>query len=1067
MAWSTPNVWAREELIDGNPVRQLLVPESRFEVASVSGTGLYVGNSFGTWPASTVDKPLSNDTLWARLPLGTAAGTVLSNNCSWSAAVDLRRSSSDEVLAAFSAGISYSEGTAEQPGLRTPQLGALHAVLGYWTTRRKTPATVVMPTGTGKTETMLALLVAAQLPRVLVLVPSEALREQVSGKFERLGVLQELGIVPASTLRPVVGRISHAFGSTENAHVFASACNVIVATPQALSACTVEVRETIANLCSTLLIDEAHHVAARTWSSVRDLFSSKDVVQFTATPFREDGRFLQGKMVYEFPLREAQNQGYFSTIDYTAVMDLRDLDQAVARQAVARLSRDVDAGYDHVLMARVSSIVRAREVKQVYDAVAEQFHPVIINSQMGKKNQQAALNALRQKESRIIVCVNMLGEGFDMPSLKIAAVHDPQKSLGVTLQFIGRFARTSPSQQIGEAAIFVARSDIEVDRRLRELYAENSDWNSILSNLTEAVVQQQQAISDFEEQFTSLPDEVTLRSLLPKMSTVVYQAPSDEWYPERLIDFFGEETLYTIPIGLNEQAGVAWCVVENRAEVRWGDLRSIQEVSYQLYVLYFDRARRLLYINNSSNDGVFQDLADRVLDGEAVRFTGSTVYRVMADIGRLVPTTVGVIDARDQFRRFSMHVGSDVTESFSQAEAGTKSQTNISGGGYRNGEYVTISASVKGRIWSHATARNLRQWCDWCDIIGQKLLDDTINIENVIGQFILPLRLEEPLSGIVLAVEWPWFMHLQSMERYRLRYQDKTHEAMLTDLVPSIEISDGSLRFEIKSEDWQVSYEAVVEASRLRYRCVSEDEIVLVRPQSERGLSEWLNENGLTFILDGDRLISDDLLYRPTWETPPFDESRLIPMDWTGIDLTKESQRAERRPDSIQFGAAQLLMDEQDEWDVVIDDDGSGEIADLVAMRIDQAGLLICLVHCKFSSSETPGRRVGDLYELCGQAQKSVMWRRADLVPFFKTLDARARRKQEREGLSPFMVGDVRKLFEIREQARVLRRRVEIVVVQPGLQAGDTSDQQLDLLASTEHYLRTTIGAPLIVWCSA
>jgi superfamily II DNA or RNA helicase len=37
-----------------------------------------------------------------------------------------------------------------------------------------------MPTGTGKTETMLALLVAARPSRLLVLVPSDALREQVS-----------------------------------------------------------------------------------------------------------------------------------------------------------------------------------------------------------------------------------------------------------------------------------------------------------------------------------------------------------------------------------------------------------------------------------------------------------------------------------------------------------------------------------------------------------------------------------------------------------------------------------------------------------------------------------------------------------------------------------------------------------------------------------------------------------------------------------------------------------------------------------------------------------------------
>jgi putative DNA primase/helicase len=48
---------------------------------------------------------------------------------------------------------------------------------------------------------------------------------------------------------------------------------------------------------------------------------------------------------------------------------------------------------------------------------------------------------LRNDELHGIVCVNMFGEGFNLPNLKIAAVHSPHKSLAVTLQFIGRFAR--------------------------------------------------------------------------------------------------------------------------------------------------------------------------------------------------------------------------------------------------------------------------------------------------------------------------------------------------------------------------------------------------------------------------------------------------------------------------------------------------------------------------------------------------------------------------------------------------------------------------------------------------
>jgi hypothetical protein len=141
-------------------------------------------------------------------------------------------------------------------------------------------------------------------------------------------------------------------------------------------------------------------------------------------------------------------------------------------------------------------------------------------------------------------------------------------------------------------------------------------------------------------------------------------------------------------------------------------------------------------------------------------------------------------------------------------------------------------------------------------------------------------------------------------------------------------------------------------------------------------------------------------------------------------------------------------------------------MADVVALRVDQSELIIRLVHCKYSHGDSPGARVADLYEVCGQAQKSIMWRRSDLRPFFKTLEDRARKKSARTGVTPFEVGDIRKLYEIQERSLVLPRRMEMVIVQPGLSATKASTQQLDLLASTQAYLKTTINASLRVVCS-
>lgn len=61
----------------------------------------------------------------------------------------------EDVLNSWTNQFFYKEEVGEEhPGLRKPQLGALHAVLGHFLSPSDV-ATVVLPTGTGKTETML------------------------------------------------------------------------------------------------------------------------------------------------------------------------------------------------------------------------------------------------------------------------------------------------------------------------------------------------------------------------------------------------------------------------------------------------------------------------------------------------------------------------------------------------------------------------------------------------------------------------------------------------------------------------------------------------------------------------------------------------------------------------------------------------------------------------------------------------------------------------------------------------------------------------------------------------
>lgn len=1041
---------------DGNRARQMLLPSVRVWLQTSASLPCLVrpdGSIIRLLASATGLQPGERALRVERDVLRNPRAALGNPNCfRWFG--DLSPAAPAEVRKSWPDSFNFVLGdpTTHRPGLRLPQLGALHAVLGYWTTGLTQPATVVMPTGTGKTETMIALLATERPERLLVVVPSDVLRAQIAAKFESFGVLQEFGVI-----------LRHAFSTPVAARNFAECSNVIVTTPPALFASAPGITQALLETCSHLFVDEAHHVEAATWRRIRDAFEGRPVLQFTATPFREDGRRIAGRIVYTFPLRQAQKHGYFSRINYISVSDFNNSDRAIAVRAIERLREDLDAGRDHLLMARVKRSKRAHEIQELYMELAPDLAPVVLHSSLRVGVRQLALDRIRARESRIIVCVNMLGEGFDLPSLKVAAIHDLHKSLGVTLQFVGRFARVAGAE-IGEASVVTGRPEGRYDENLHKLYAEEPDWNLIIRNLSESAVGAEHEVSEFEAAFGVLPEEVSLRNIEPKMSAVVYRTHCETWRSQAIYELYSEEELFTNPIAVNEQSHVAWFVIESHTPVRWGELETVTEVGYELYILYWDETNQLLYINSSNNDGVHENLAKAVCGDNVERFSGETVYRVMANVKRLVPTNVGLLDIRNLSRRFSMHVGADVTEGFPIAEAQTKTKTNIFAYGYENGVRLSIGGSLKGRIWSNRVAPTLKHWIDWCDYVGGKVSDSGINVDEVMRGFIRPKVVETRPSYVALGLEWPWEVYLNVSEETRIEREGRDWALVDTDLVITEFSNHGPIKFEVSTPSWTAGYEIHFAAGGIQYRATA-TEVEVVTRHSRTPLSEHLSQHGLCILFEQDAMVvPPGILLKPDRDIPPFDHDKLIVLDWSGVDLKKESQGPNRDQDSIQAHVINYVR-RLAEWEIMIDDDGSNEIADIVAMRIDKDRLVIKFIHCKYSSETNPGHRVKDLFEVCGQTQKSVRWRRNTEV-MFRALIRRERNRNRKYGRSGFIIGDGNTLYRIEARARLLKLDLSMIIAQPGVSKREVSGEQLDLLGSTEVYLHEVANASLQVFCS-
>jgi superfamily II DNA or RNA helicase len=869
------------------------------------------------------------------------------------------------------------------PGLRSPQVGAVQAALAHWSVSDK-PVTIVMPTGTGKTETMLALMVAAEIPRVLVVVPNAQLRTQISDKFLELGVLKACGCLDDAAQLPITAVLRHIPKTIEEVDEIFLRANVIVTTMQVAGNARPEIQERMAHHVTNLFVDEAHHIAAKTWTAFKAQFTKRRVLQFTATPYRNDGRRVDGKFIYVYPLRKAQEERYFKKIRFEPIQgdDQQETDTLIIAKVRDTLNADTKNGFKHLVMARVDTIPRAKELHAQYAKSMPKARPVLMHSNLGAAERLAGLAKLRSGESLVVVCVNMLGEGFDLPELKIAALHDKHKSESVTLQFIGRFTRAR--SDLGDATVIANIAHDDVSDTLRGLYAEDA---------------------------------------------------------ERLVIF----------------------VTRHEEKLRWSNVKEPQDIEYNLYLAHWDEEHKLLYVNSSRMSDLHLDVAKAIAGDTVVRLSGDRIFRVLDGYRRLVLTNLGLSETQRRPVRYSMFIGSDIAEQLDALPGNrNRTKTNLFGQGYAEAGKSTIGCSVKGKIWSYEATNNFGEWIDWCNEIGRKLLDETITTDGILRNLVRPRKQTTRPPKAPIAIAWPEGLLVQPEERIEIEVESQWLGFYDCDIDLSAYTVEGPILFKVTSEETAAHFQMEIDGNGARYSQISGPTVQIRTGKKTRTLLEYFREDPPhIYFADGDMLLDNDLFVLPRdGERPAFDLNRIQVLPWKGVDITKESQRDEKRVDSIQRHVIERLVAEGDVYDVIFDDDGTGESADVVAMRLSGSKLTVHLHHCKFSADPKVGARLDDLYEVCGQTQKSIRWReRPDI--FLRHLLKREADRRRSSRPSRFEKGTGAIVNGWLSRWKEFHYEFNATIVQPGFSKSKAAQSHLELFAATQSLLMDTWGMRL------
>ena len=944
------------------------------------------------------------------------------------------------------------------PGLRKPQLAAIYASLGHLLVDPATAATVVMPTGTGKTDTMLALIIAARMNRTLILVPSDALRTQLLNKCAEMKTLRAVGAVSDTARNPIVTAIYSKMSDTQVAEL--ANANIIVATPHALQLFDEAALGALVKTCSHLMIDEAHHVAAISWNRIKTAFSERPCIQFTATPFREDGQALAGKIIYNYPLRDAQLDGYFKGIEFHPVREynLKLSDQAIADKAVELLRADLEAGYNHLMLVRAKSHKRATGLFKIYSQHPD-LTPVLIHSNV--PNQAKVLAEIVNKNHRIIVCVDMLGEGFDLPELKIAAIHDQHQSPAVTLQFIGRLTRVDAA--LGDAKFVANIANQKTSHQMADLYKESADWSAVIRDVSEQKVSREIERADFSEQFADGKDAQVIFGLNPnpKISAVAYRVSRKDWTPRRAQSLDGrKETLQYISI--NDQADTVIAVTRQETLVGWAQTEEIFDTSWNLYIAFYNKVQTTLFIHSSGDDTQATRFLNLVAKNSR-RINGEPTFRTLHDIKLMKLQNVGLSRARKDLR-FTMHVGRDINQVISDIEKGNATKSNIFATGFDDGERTTVGCSHKGKIWE-MNSSPINYWVQWCKRMSVKLNDNTIDPGDVLKNVMRVDQIKDRWPEGLFYADWPESIAIENEQRIWLHFQGETFNLLDVELGKPEYVGAQVLEIPVlvAGADSEERRLTTISIKLLEDGYKTSCPGVQILYPHEMPLDSYLDGEPLVLLkIDGSMVQGNYRHYSLNSVDVKLPAGLLEVWSWGKTKIHQESMRAERREDSVQgFTFAKIA----DEYSIVFNDDGKGEIADLVAIRESKDAIYVDLYHCKFCPMKDgvawPGARVADVYEVCGQASRSVKWLYTGEKLFNRLMD----RYQQSllKDFDRFLKGTPHQLEILRNKCQDHELIFKFIIVQPAISAQKVSKEQLAVLGTSYSYIKSVSGSDIKV----
>ena len=930
----------------------------------------------------------------------------------------------------------------EVKGFRKNQMGAIGAVLGHFSVKQE-PALISMPTGTGKTAVMTGLCFALRAKKVLIVTPSHLVRKQIAEEFEALDVLRKNNLLASESPAPRVYQLKQVIDdSTEWASILANH-DVVVAIPGTLSKVSDLANILPATSFDLVLVDEAHHSLAKSWSFILTHFAGAKQVLLTATAFRNDKKEIKARLVYNYRLKQAYEDGLFSKIKYIPVETEQYTSEAEKDAAIAQVTAklfNTQLVYGHKIIIRTNSRNRADELKKIYNANTS-LKLEIISSDYKNITLDRKIEKLKQGQLDGVICVDMMGEGYNFPSLKIAAIHAPHKSLAVTLQFIGRIARTNTAQS--ETAWVVAGKH-EFAIESEQLFKEDKDWSSVLPEMhatkTDATEAYQTFLDTFEIATDADPsyvvqteeavaiDNADLRPFFHaklfqvsrSLSSTPLASDGIEVIDVHLVNIDHKIDFTTIS-GLSQVVlrhhfvshdfQTAVYVVAELIQPAWYTANdNLKDIRNSLIIVHYDTGSGILCICSSLKDS---ELYEKI----AAAFVKPTAFHEQISLPRLKRILAGwekpkfynigmrSRKARGSSESYKNILGSVAQNSLNASDAFNYTRGHSFGEGFDSvlGKDMLLGISTGSKVWSIHDGK-IDVLLEWLQSLATKIADPAMdNLYSPLAELDCGrdiTRFPVSTTNPILLADWDGVLYERETQ---IVFLDNDGEAVEQSLLISCtlrvireECNADKIVFEIAKSNIIAKLQYAI-TPRLEYKYCEESSHTIAfltgRSISKKRdfITELLNHPVNFYFENLSKLVGRTLITFNPSGINTFNVTSILSINWLDVkvNVNKEFYDSDdlllnQGTNDIRFSIHDYIVElAKADYDVVYYDHGSLEIADVIAIKPDK----IKFYHCKKQNGPEPQCSIEDIYEVCGQAVKSTIWTNRKLL--FKQLVTR------------------------------------------------------------------------------